>query len=73
MSSILKREDGSMIVTVRISLRPGRDDALIDLVLNAPHYKLAACVREAMRNGASITNINYTDDEMDLSELGNEI
>ncbi len=54
-----------MVVGVRITLKPGRDDDLIDLVLSAP--KLAPAIREAMRSGA--VKMTYIQLEMDLDEL----
>lgn len=46
---IVRKPDGTLVVGVRITLKPGRDDDLIDLVLNA--QKLAPAIREAMRSG----------------------
>ncbi len=47
--SIVKKPDGTLVVGVRITLKPGRDDELIELVLGA--RKLAPTIREAMRSG----------------------
>ncbi len=47
--SIVKKPDGTLVVGVRITLKPGRDDELIALVLGA--RKLAPAIREAMRSG----------------------
>lgn len=46
---IVKKPDGTLVVGVRITLKPGRDDDLIALVLSAD--KLAPAIREAMRSG----------------------
>ncbi len=46
---IVRKPDGTLVVGVRITLKPGRDDDLIELVLSAP--KLAPAIREAMRSG----------------------
>ena len=46
---IVRKPDGTLVVGVRITLRPGRDDDLITLVLSAK--KLAPAIREAMRSG----------------------
>ncbi len=54
-----------MVVGVRITLKPGRDDDLIDLVLSAP--KLAPAIREAMRSG--VVKMAYIQLEMDLDDL----
>jgi hypothetical protein len=47
--SIVRKPDGTLVVGVRITLKPGRDDDLIALVLSA--RKLAPAIREAMRSG----------------------
>ena len=47
--SIVRKPDGTLVVGVRITLKPGRDDDLIALVLSAA--KLAPAIREAMRSG----------------------
>jgi hypothetical protein len=46
---IVRKPDGTLVVGVRITLKPGRDDDLIELVLLAK--KLAPAIREAMRGG----------------------
>ena len=46
---IVRKSDGTLVVGVRITLKPGRDDDLINLVLSA--QKLAPAIREAMRGG----------------------
>ncbi len=46
---IVRKPDGTLVVGVRITLKPGRDDDLIELVLSA--QKLAPAIREAMRSG----------------------
>ena len=43
------RDDGTIVVNTRITLKPGRDDSLIDLLLDADN--MAGAIREAMRNG----------------------
>ena len=47
--SIVRKPDGTVVVGVRITLKPGRDDELIALILGAK--KLAPVIREAMRSG----------------------
>ncbi len=51
MSALIEREDGTVVVTVRLTLKPGRDDILISLVRSAPTRMLAPLIREAMRSG----------------------
>jgi len=76
VSAIVEKDDGTLVVTVRLTLKPGRDDALIALVHSAPYRGLAASVREAMRNGAS-QFVSYEDelgeDDFDLPDLGTEL
>lgn len=51
MSAVLSKPDGTLVVTIRLTLKPGRDDVLIALVDAAPRRGLAGAVREAMRTG----------------------
>ena len=53
------------MVGVRITLKPGRDDELIALVLGA--RKLAPAIREAMRSG--VVKGMYNQMEFDLEDL----
>lgn len=62
---IVRKPDGTLVVGVRITLKPGRDDELIILVLSAP--KLAPAIREAMRSG--VVKGTYTQLELDLDDL----
>jgi hypothetical protein len=63
--SIVKKPDGTIVVGVRITLKPGRDDDLIALVLGAK--KLAPAIRAAMRSG--VLKGTYTQLELDLDDL----
>jgi len=63
--SIVRKPDGTIVVGVRITLKPGRVDDLIDLVLSA--RKLAPAIREAMRSG--VLKGTYTQLELDLDDL----
>ena len=71
------RPGGSLVVTVRLTLQPGRDDDLIALVEMAPRGRLAAMVREAMRSGISSPSKDFSteveESRMDLSSLALEI
>ena len=62
---IVRKPDGTLVVGVRITLKPGRDDDLIDLVLSA--QKLAPAIREAMRSG--VVKEAFTELEMDIGDL----
>ncbi len=69
---IVRKKDGTLVVGVRITLKPGRDDDLIDLVLSAT--KLAPAIREAMRSG--VVKGEYIQLELgldDLSSVGIEL
>jgi hypothetical protein len=63
--SIVRKPDGTLVVGVRITLKPGRDDELIVLVLGA--RKLAPAIREAMRSG--VVKGIYTQMELNLEDL----
>jgi len=63
--SIVRKPDGTLVVGVRITFKPGRDDDLIALVLSAP--KLAPAIREAMRSG--VVKGSYTQLELDLDAV----
>lgn len=71
------RPNGNLIVTVRITLKPGRDDDLIALVQMAPRRRLAPMVREAMRSGVTVRQPAFEADEddqpVDMSSLGVEL
>jgi hypothetical protein len=62
---IVRKPDGTLVVGVRITLKPGRDDDLIALVLSVP--KLAPAIREAMRSG--VVKGTYIQLELDLNDL----
>ena len=70
-------QNGNHVVTMRLTLRPGRDDELIDLVHNAPNGSLASLVREAMRTGisskVSAFDENPDEEQFDMSGLGLEL
>jgi hypothetical protein len=53
VATILVRQNGNIVVTMRLTIQPQRDEALIDFVQNAPKGALAGLVREAMRTGIS--------------------
>ncbi len=75
--AISQRSNGNLIVAVRITFRPGRDDDLIDLVSKAPKGALAGLIREAMRNGVSTGKTVFVDgseeEPLEMSGLGMEI
>jgi hypothetical protein len=71
------RPGGSLVVTVRLTLQPGRDNDLISLVEMAPRGRLAAMVREAMRSGVSPKATTFeaeTEEQpLDMSGLGMDV
>ena len=75
------RPNGNLVVTVRLTLVPGRDDDLILLVRAAPRGRLAGVVRESMRSGVAAPlgfGIQMQDQpedevELDMSDLGCEL
>ncbi len=77
MAAVIVRQNGNLVVTIRLTLRPGRDDELITLVRDAPNGSLASLVREAMRTGISSTVSTFDenpDEELfDMSGLGLEL
>ncbi len=77
MAAVIVRQNGNLVVTIRLTLRPGRDDELIDLVHNAPNGSLASLVREAMRTGisskVSAFDENPDEEQFDMSGLGLEL
>ncbi len=63
-------------MTVRISLQPGWDEFLIELVKTAPKGALAGLIREAMRNGTSdkvASETELTDMPLKMGNLGIDI
>jgi hypothetical protein len=63
--SIVKKPDGTLVVGVHITLKPGRDDELIALVLGA--RKLAPAIQEAMRS--EVVKGMYTQLDLGLDNL----
>jgi hypothetical protein len=74
MSAIVRRSDGTLVVTLRLTLKPGRDDALIALIQSAPNRGLASVVREAMRGGTPDSDpAGDCESLVDISGLGMEL
>jgi hypothetical protein len=74
--AVSRRVGGTLVVTVRITLQPGRDDDLIELVETAPRGALAGLIREAMRSGANRQTsyeAEWTDDPLEMDDLGVEL
>ena len=73
MAALVKRVNGNIVVTARITLIPGRDDDLIALITKAPKGAVAGIIRDAMRNGAVGGAVEQAFEEIDTSGLGLEI
>ena len=73
MATFVSRADGTIVVTVRITFKPGRDDTLIDMIVNAPKGALAGVIRESMRNGTANGAVEQAFEEVDTSGLGQDI
>jgi hypothetical protein len=76
MASLTVRPNGNLVLTVRITLVPGRDDDLIALIQAAPHGALARQIREAMRNGVTswvLQDELEAESPLDMQELGFEL
>lgn len=46
-----QNEVKSIVIPIRLTLKPGRDDQIIELLTNAPKYKRAEIIRELLRIG----------------------
>jgi hypothetical protein len=76
LMAVSRRAGGTLVVTVRITLQPGRDDDLIELVESAPKGALAGLIREAMRSGTNrqtTYEAEWTENPLDMDDLGIEI
>ena len=74
MSAIVRRPDGTLVVTLRLTLKPGRDDVLMAVIQSAPQRGLAAVVREAMRGGTQMLDqADESETHADISGLGMEL
>ena len=65
--ALAARSNGSLVLSVRITLYPGRDDDLIELVQTAPKGSLAGVIREAMRNGVQKVEFLPIQESEDMS------
>jgi len=41
----------SIIIPIRLTLKPGRDDQIIELIMNAPEGERAKIIRETLEKG----------------------
>ncbi len=76
MAAIIEKKDGRIIVLVHLTLRPGRDDVLIQLIRQATPGSLASIIREVMRNGIQMDEkeiFEISSEDLDFGGLGSEI
>ena len=82
MSSLIKldgtpfmtRPDGTLILNVMLTFKPGRDDAQIERIKAAPKRGIASVVLQMMREGAlSVDGNADTEEEVDLSGLAQDL
>lgn len=70
MSAITIKDDGTIVVTTRITLKPERDQELIDSILAAPKRRRATIIRELMRTGIDEKKqVEKIEEDLDLSNL----
>jgi hypothetical protein len=69
---IVRRVGGTLVITVRLTLLPGRDDDLIGAIQSAPRGVAASVIREMMRSGLPNrrTNEDALESEPDMAGLG---
>jgi hypothetical protein len=73
MAHIVEKPDGTIVVLVHLSLKPDRDEAIIQLLRSAPKGGLAGIVREAMRTGIGENHsqdLLPEEEPLDLPDLG---
>ena len=73
MARVVEKADGTVVLLVHLSLKPGRDDAIIQLLRSVPKGGLAGMVREAMRTGVSTTPVQKPEEgevPFELPDLG---
>jgi hypothetical protein len=46
-----QNEVKSIIISIRLTLKPGRDDRIIELIMNAPEGERAKIIRETLAKG----------------------
>ncbi|HLF25287.1 MAG TPA: hypothetical protein VJG32_03030 [Anaerolineae bacterium] len=78
MPALVKRANGNVVVTVRLTLVPGRDDRLLALILSAPRRGLAGTIRAAMHSGVESVDaipclMADAAAEVDISGLGDDL
>jgi hypothetical protein len=76
MAAIVEKPDGTLVVLVHLTLKPGRDDALIELICSAPNPGLATLIRETMRSGVKLDQHSLYQEsevELEISDFGIEL
>jgi hypothetical protein len=78
MPALVKRANGNVVVTVRLTFVPGRDDRLLALIQSAPPRGLAGIVRAAMHSGVESVEagpglVADAAADVDVSGLGDDL
>ena len=73
MAALRVRKNGSLLLTVHLTLRLGRDDDLIALIQSVPRGDLARQIRATMRNGVTtwvVETETGADTPLNMQDLG---
>jgi hypothetical protein len=66
MSSIIEKPDGTIVVTVRLTIRNPR---IIEVIKHAPRRRLAATIVDLMTNGLQRQSTDDEEEDIDLSDM----
>lgn len=72
LGPFLVRADGTLLLNVMLTFKPGRDDAKIRRIQEAPKRGIASVILAMMNEGAQ-AGASEEDDELDLNGLAEEI
>lgn len=67
------RSDGTLVLNVMLTFKPGRDDALIARIAHAPKRGVAGVIVQMMHEGALADRVREADEEIDLSGLAQDL
>jgi hypothetical protein len=76
MTHYIEKADGTLVLLVHLSLKPGRDDPMITLIRSTPKRGLAGIIREAMRTGITAdipVEYGASDEIIELPDIGIEL
>ena len=63
MGAVQIRDNGNIVVTIRLTLRPERDACIINLAQNAPRGTLAGSIRRAIHTGIASVSVRDENQE----------